>query len=804
MMMTRAKCLQLTSDRTAPRRATLFTAAVITSLALSMSARASGDDAADRMSHDLVSRAFEAHGAPDRLVAGAALVLLEGARPSPTSKSGLDAAGRDDAIKGITARTGVSLRFVQPSVLGWGLYAIRDARDVETAPRYVPTEAETEALIARLAGDPAIDMASVNGWRRPYLVPNDDLIDDMWALESVDAFGAWNITTGSPGQRVGVVDTGIIRAHQDLAAVDTAGYDFIADDFVGNDNDGRDAQYNDPGDGGDCGDGFQPDSWHGTHVSGTIVAAANNNVGTAGLNWEAGLVTVRGLGRCGGSDNDIMSGMAWLAGYDWTQDNNNPLPIPPLATADKADVVNMSLGGPGACNGFQQNVIDYANSVGTLVVIASGNEAGPVASPANCEGALAVGAHGPDNELSGFSNTGPETVVYAPGGNGNQSQDWVLSTYGPGTNDYASLPGTSMASPHVAGAVSLMLDINPTLTRNEVAGFFDQGGTCSGCDAPRLLLYDTLSAVTPGEDPPAELDDAFEENDAPGAATVLNCGSNLTLEANDNDFFRVQVAPEASFTATLTPTGNGDIDLALVDGASVPLKNTSQNADNTPELQEWTSPDGGAVFLHAYPWFNATNNDENHGPYTLSLTCTDAPAPEPDPSPEPDVVVEPDPEPEVGPDPDPALPPGAVAAENDDLAHALNVRCGEQLRLYVEDEDWFTIPVADNTLLIVRTVGEEEVAPVEITTRGGHAVLATSAGTGMQQTAERGALGAGTYAVRTTGATGSTAYTIDFLCQEEPMPTGGGCSHLDIDDTGAGWGLALFFGLPLLLRRRRR
>ena len=114
----------------------------------------------------------------------------------------------------IAARTGVSLRFVQPSVLGWSLFAIRDAQDVVSAPRYVPTEAETEALIARLADDPAVAVASINGWRRPYLVPNDNLVNNMWALDNLDAFGAWNITTGSPGQRVGVADQALTLDRQ--------------------------------------------------------------------------------------------------------------------------------------------------------------------------------------------------------------------------------------------------------------------------------------------------------------------------------------------------------------------------------------------------------------------------------------------------------------------------------------------------------------------------------------------------------------------------------------------------------------
>ena len=316
-----------------------------------------------------------------------------------------------------------------------------------------------------------------------------------------------------------------------------------------------------------------------------------------------------------------------------------------------------------------------------------------------------------------------------------------------------------------------------------------------------MLLYDTLAAVTPGDDPPPIIDDIFEENDAPAGAALLSCGDSLTLEANDDDYFRVQIPPSASFTATLTPTGNGDIDLALVDGAGMALKNTSENPDSALEIQEWTS-DGSAVFLHAYPWFNASANDNNFGPYTLGLECVDPPAPEPDVTPEPEVVVEPDPEPEA--EPDPSLPPGVVAAENDDLAHALQVRCGEELRLFVEDEDWFTIPVEDATLLIVRTVGEDDVTPVEITTRGGHAVLASSSGTGMQQTAERGALGAGTYAVRAHGDSSPTAYTIEFLCDQEPMPSSGGCSHVASSGGLSPWGALALLVLPALLRRRRR
>src|SRR5581483_6962281 len=84
----------------------------------------------------------------------------------------------------------------------------------------------------------------------------------------------------------------------------------VSDPSASNDGDGRDDDYDDPGDA--CGN--EPSSFHGTHVAGTIGATANNGKGVAGLNWNAGLVIARVLGRCGGSDVDIMEGSAWLAG----------------------------------------------------------------------------------------------------------------------------------------------------------------------------------------------------------------------------------------------------------------------------------------------------------------------------------------------------------------------------------------------------------------------------------------------------------------------------------------------------------
>ncbi|MCP4500066.1 MAG: S8 family serine peptidase [Deltaproteobacteria bacterium] len=118
-------------------------------------------------------------------------------------------------------------------------------------------------------------------------VPNDQHYPVMWHLDSIGAEAAWDISTGDASQRVGIVDTGILRNHEDLINKDAFGYDFVTCNNTfnncgnTNDGDGRDANYNDPGDACDNGDS---DSFHGTHVSGTMVASTNNSVGMAGTN----------------------------------------------------------------------------------------------------------------------------------------------------------------------------------------------------------------------------------------------------------------------------------------------------------------------------------------------------------------------------------------------------------------------------------------------------------------------------------------------------------------------------------------
>src|SRR5690606_10746825 len=134
------------------------------------------------------------------------------------------------------------------------------------------------------------------------------------------------------------VDTGV-NPHPDLAAnlrVDL-GVDMISNVSVAADGDGPDRDARDPGDGVPP----RPDSFHGTHVAGTVAALANNGIGGSGVAPGVRVMPVRVLGRGGGSFNDIVNGILWAAGER----------VLGAQAGTAADVINLSLGGRGACSG---------------------------------------------------------------------------------------------------------------------------------------------------------------------------------------------------------------------------------------------------------------------------------------------------------------------------------------------------------------------------------------------------------------------------------------------------------------------
>ena len=149
-------------------------------------------------------------------------------------------------------------------------------------------------------------------------------------------------------------------------------------------------------------------SWHGTRVAGMIGALTNNTVGVAGLSWNSFILPVRVLGKCGGTDSDIIAGMRWAAGLHVDGIADNPTP---------ARILNLSLGATSPCEPSYLDVIQELTAAKVLVVISAGNEGTVVSSPANCPGVAAIAAIRHAGSKVGFSNLGPEVTIAAPGGN---------------------------------------------------------------------------------------------------------------------------------------------------------------------------------------------------------------------------------------------------------------------------------------------------------------------------------------------------------------------------------------------------
>ncbi|MGE3141951.1 MAG: S8 family serine peptidase [Hyphomonadaceae bacterium] len=278
---------------------------------------------------------------------------------------------------------------------------------------------------------------------------------------------------GSRNIRVAVVDTGLDTRHPEVQGNPNVvqGVDLIANIERAGDTDGADGDAYDAGD--RCGSATE-NSYHGTHVAGTIGAVrTNDRVGVAGGAWNVTIVPVRVLGRCGGELADIASGIRWAAGVSPAVLSGNRQ----LINGNPADIINLSLSVGVACPQSMQSAIDAAVARGAVVVVAAGNKANQTRNyaPANCNNVIVVGAGDQRGGLTFYSNFGPEVDIMAPGGDifadrdGDGRPDGVLSSrasatgcYDPANNSgaqtcyYTFLQGTSMAAPHVSAALALL------------------------------------------------------------------------------------------------------------------------------------------------------------------------------------------------------------------------------------------------------------------------------------------------------------------------------------------------------------
>jgi len=361
----------------------------------------------------------------------------------------IDPATYDDGHILVKWNDGLShaTRFTQAAEnLGNGLFRLM------LKPNYmvhdVVTALEKNASIAIVQPDYSITIARV---------ANDPSAGSLWALNNdgqnsgtvdadIDAPEAWNTSTGTRRTIVAVIDTGVDYTHPDLKAniwrnvreiagngIDDDGNGF-KDDIFGYDFANNDANPKD-------------DNGHGTHVAGIIGAVGNNGIGGSGVNWNTQIMALKFLDA---NASGFLSNAVRAMNY---------------AVKNGAKVINASFGG-GGFDAAMSTAISNAKARGVIVVAAAGNSASnndaSAVYPASYSGdnLIAVAATDRNDKLASFSNYGKTSVDIAAPGKG------IYSTLLNGKYGYYS--GTSMAAPHVAGAISLVWDAHPTWTYRQV------------------------------------------------------------------------------------------------------------------------------------------------------------------------------------------------------------------------------------------------------------------------------------------------------------------------------------------------
>ncbi len=317
----------------------------------------------------------------------------------------------------------------------------------------LPFGVSVEQAIASYKNFAGIESVQPNYIYKLAATPNDTRFAELYGLTKISAPSAWDLTTGSANTVVAVIDTGVNYAHEDLAAnmwknpgeiqgngVDDDGNGFI-DDYYG-----YDFFYDraDPMD----------ENGHGTHVSGTIGAVGNNNLGIVGVNWNVRLMAIKIYDADGLGTTSAML----VNSYNYVRLMKE--------RGVNIRVTNNSYSGCTEACGYDQatkDALDAMGDAGILNVFAAGNDATNIDNspkyPAsyNSPSLLSVAASTSSDAKAGFSNFGTKGVDIAAPGSG------ILSTYFNQTK-YISFSGTSMASPHAAGAAALLSSYNPQLS----------------------------------------------------------------------------------------------------------------------------------------------------------------------------------------------------------------------------------------------------------------------------------------------------------------------------------------------------
>ena len=507
--------------------------------------------------------------------------------------------------------------------------------------------------LARLRQDPQVEYAELDQRRFAHAVPNDPLYPQQWFLmpssavtpSAIDAQTAWSTTTGSPSLVIADIDTGVRFQHPDLLSAASggrllSGYCFISDAFIAGNSTCPGPDASDPGDWvtqadlaqSECsGNQVGVSSWHGTRVAGILGALSNNATGIAGVTWNAQLLPLRALGRCGGYDSDIIQAMLWAAGLPVAGVSNNSKP---------ARIINLSLGSTGSCPASFQDAIDQVSAMGVLVVVSAGNEGGPVDAPANCAGVVGVAGLRHAGTKVGYSSLGPEVALGAPAGNcvnTAPSQPCVytlttttnLGSQGPDVDDYTgayycdpstgsnpncqitglqyrtSNLGTSFSAPMVAGIAALMVTSNPKLNACQLAARLKESA----------LPYPQTSV---GESPqPPMCHVPASASDVQGAECICTsdgqtCGAGM---ASASGALNAALRPIAAVVLPASAASGQTVELKAAGSAAIAGHSITQYA--------WTNSGGAALTLQNAGTATASLVMPSCGVSAVRLTVTD-------------------------------------------------------------------------------------------------------------------------------------------------------------------------------------
>lgn len=394
------------------------------------------------------------------------------------------------------------------------------------------SQQQAQELAARVD----IESVEVDQPMRAFRTTNDPLLNEQYGLEAttgVNAFSAWDISTGSRLALVAVMDSGVDDTHPDLTRAIWRNPKEVAGN--GRDDDGN--GYIDDSRGYDFvnGDALpRDDQGHGSHVAGIIAASGNNSKGVAGVAWGSKIIPLKVLNREGeGFTSDIVEAMDYVGDL-------RKRGVPIIA-------INMSFGGSSSFT--LERAVRRALQNDILIVAAAGNESSNndliQVYPASYDlpHVLSVSAVDQAGNLSSFSNYGAETVsLSAPG-------DDVVSTvpvrlFG---SYYDSLSGTSMAAPHVAGAAALVAATNRKLTapliRRVLMESVRESAALSGLSVSEGYL-DAGAAVALAPLQSTNFRVSGRVNDSRGRGVR---GVMLTLQASGKPTRRVRTRSDGSF-----------------------------------------------------------------------------------------------------------------------------------------------------------------------------------------------------------------------------------------------------------------